>query len=168
MFKVGVLSIISMIFVVRAFSYDLDASSGSLYDKYGGQAGVQKIVDESVGALLADPTVASYFVVIGQSGHDTADRLKSCLDLQFTVLMGGLGKYPGVSHYRNAPKRGYTCENMKVAHSDLGINNQAFDQFVMILGSVLQRAGVDRKDVDILAPTLLGLRSDVVTKTILP
>ena len=71
------------------------AGGQTLYQKYG--AAIPTVVDDAVAGVLADCEIAPYFAVVGQPGHDSVARLKSCLRLQFTVLMGGPGSYPGVN-----------------------------------------------------------------------
>jgi hypothetical protein len=167
MFRQALLSLAIMIFTTTVMASDLRPTE-NLYIKYGGQKGVQKLVDEAVAALAGDPTFAPYFAVIGHSGQYSLDRLKSCLDLQLTVIMGGPGRYPGVSHFRKAPPKGYVCQSLRAAHADLAITNQVFDQFIMVIGSVLQKAGVERSDIRSMAPAILGMRSEVVTRNTLP
>lgn len=138
-------------------------TSGSFYVKYGGQAGVQKIVDTTVANVLADCTQNPYFTtVLGTPGHDTEDKLKSCLDLQLTAAMGGPATYPGVSHYRNAPPEGYTCVDMTTIHEGLGIPSDVFDQFVVDTSAAFKTNGVSDADIALIAPQLLGLKPQVV------
>src|SRR5450432_645111 len=51
----------------------------SLYLKYGGAPTVTKVVDDAVAGVLADCQLAPYFAVVGTTGHDTPEELKSCL-----------------------------------------------------------------------------------------
>ncbi len=134
----------------------------SLYDKYGGEPTIRKVVDDAVAGVLADPQVAPFFAVIGTPGHDTVDRLKSCLDLQFTTLFGGPGTFPGPSHYRNPPAAGYPCEDMVTAHQGLNITSPVFDKFITDLAGVLKADGVSDADIATIAPSLIGLKSQIV------
>jgi truncated hemoglobin YjbI len=138
------------------------ATGGSLYDKYGGQPTIQKVVDDAVTGVLADPVVAPFFGFIGQPGHDSADRLKSCLDLQFTALFGGPATYPGISHFRSAPPEGYQCEDMRAAHNGLNIPGNVFDKFVADLTGVMKADGVSDADIATLAPQLAAIRTPTV------
>src|SRR5262245_58155100 len=67
----------------------------TLYQKYG--PAIPTVVDDAVAALLADCEVAPYFAAVGQTGHASVARLKSCLRLQFTALFGGPASYPGTN-----------------------------------------------------------------------
>lgn len=128
----------------------------SLYQKYGGAATVAKVVDDAVTGLLADCTEAPYFAVVGMTGHDSVARLKSCLRLQFTVLLGGPGTYPGVND------EGDLCASMTDIHAGLGITGDVFDKFVADLGAVLAADGVSAADVGTIAGALAPLQAQVV------
>ena len=130
----------------------------TLYDKYGGAPTVQKLVDDAVAGLLADPKEAPFFANVGKPGHDSVDRLKGCLVLQFTVLLGGPGTYPG----KNAA--GDMCQDMTTVHKDLAITADVFDQFITDLAGVLKKDGVSDEDIAKIAPTLVGLKPQIVTK----
>ena len=133
-------------------------SDQSLYDKYGGAPTIRKVVDDAVTGVLADPIVAPFFAVIGQPGHDSPERLKSCLRLQFTAVFGGPATYPG----RN--DQGDMCEDMTTAHADTGVTGPVFDRFITDLTGVLAADGVSQADISAVAPTLLGLKSQIVTR----
>lgn len=130
----------------------------SLYDKYGGAPTVKKVVDDAVAGVLADPKEAPFFGVVGTSGHGSVDRLKGCLVLQFTVLLGGPGTYPG----KNA--NGDDCKDMTAVHKDLGITSDVFDQFITDLAGVLKKDGVSDADIAKIAPALTGMKGQIVTK----
>jgi hypothetical protein len=129
----------------------------TLYAKYGGAPTVAKVVDDAVAGLLADCAEAPYFAVVGTAGHDSVARLKSCLRLQFTALLGGPASYPGVDD------EGDTCEDMTTAHADLGIPGPVFDKFVADLGAVLAADGVSSGDVTTIAGQVSGLKPQVVS-----
>jgi truncated hemoglobin YjbI len=139
-------------------SSPMTPSTPSLYDKYGGASTVRKLVDDAATTLLADPTQAPFFAVLGQPGHDSPERLKSCLRLQFTALLGGPATYPG----RN--DQGDLCESMVAAHADLGITSSVFDRFITDLAGVLKADGVSDADIAMVAPVLTGLKSSIVTR----
>lgn len=150
-----------MAFAVMACSSDkapTSPSTPSLYTKYGGAATIQKVVDDAVTGVLADPVVAPFFAVIGQPGHDSANRLKSCLRLQFTAVFGGPATYPG----RN--DQGDQCQDMVTSHAGLAITGPVFDRFITDLTGVLAADGVSQADIATIAPTLVGLKSQIVTK----
>ena len=127
----------------------------TLYQKYGAAA-ISKVVDDAVIGLLADCLEAPYFVNVGLTGHDSVARLKSCLRLQFTVLMGGPGTYPGVND------TGDTCASMTAIHAGLGIPSDVFDRFVIDLGAVLTADGVSDPDIATIAAGVAPLKSQIV------
>jgi hypothetical protein len=129
----------------------------SLYTKYG--TAIPKVVDDAVTGVLADCSIAPYFAVVGASGHDSVARLKSCLRLQFTVLFGGPGAYPGKND------QGDMCEDMATIHSGLGIPGPVFDKFVMDFGGVLKADGVADADITTIATAVTGLKSAIVALT---
>jgi truncated hemoglobin YjbI len=133
-------------------------STPSLFEKYGGAPTVAKVVDDSVVGLLADPVVAPFFAGLGQPGNSSPERLKSCLRLQFTAVLGGPATYPG----RN--DRGDMCVDMIAAHRNLGITGPVFDRFITDLAGVLKADGVSDADIATIAPVLIGLKSQVVTR----
>jgi hypothetical protein len=133
------------------------AGGQTLYQKYG--AAIPTVVDDAVAGVLADCEIAPYFAVVGQNGHDSVARLKSCLRLQFTVLMGGPGSYPGVND------QGDTCADMTSIHAGLGIPGPVFDKFVMDFGGVLKADGVADADIATIAGAVTGLKSQIVAAT---
>jgi hypothetical protein len=133
----------------------------SLYAKYGAPA-IAKVVDDAVTGLLGDCIEVPYFANVGMTGYDSVARLKSCLRLQFTVLMGGPGTYPGVND------NGDTCASMTVIHTGLGIPSDVFDRFVVDLAAVLKADGVSDPDIATIAAGVAPLKAQIVqtpTKT---
>lgn len=137
------------------------SDSLSLFEKYGGYPTVKKINDQVGAALAVDPVTAPFLVVVGQPGHDTFDKLLSCLDLQFSSLLGGPYAYPETSHFRGAPAEGYTCVDMRTIHTGLNISNEAFDRFTVILADVLKKNGVEDADITTIGSAVNGLKDDV-------
>lgn len=134
-----------------------DAGYGPLYVKYG--AAIPKVVDDAVAGVLADCVETPYFAVVGTSGHDSVARIKSCLRLQFTAVMGGPATYPGVNDM------GDTCADMQSIHNGLGIPAEVFDKFVMDLGGVLIADGVSQEDVGTIAAAVAPLKGQIVAAT---
>ena len=131
------------------------AGGQTLYDKYG--AAIPKVVDDAVAGVLADCEIAPYFAVVGTSGHDSVARLKSCLRLQFTALMGGPATYPGKND------EGDTCVDMTTIHAGLGIPGAVFDKFATDLAGVLATDGVASGDVTTIAGAVTGLKAQIVS-----
>jgi hypothetical protein len=97
-----------------------------------------------------------YFAVVGTAGHDSVARIKSCLRLQFTAVMGGPATYPGVNDM------GEMCADMQSIHNRLGIPGDVFDKFVMDLGGVLIADGVSQEDVGTIAAAVALLKGQIV------
>ncbi len=134
-----------------------DAGFGPLYVKYG--SAIPKVVDDAVAGVLADCVETPYFAAVGTSGHDSVARIKSCLRLQFTAVMGGPATYPGVND------EGDTCVDMQTIHNGLGIPGDVFDKFVMDLGGVLLADGVSQEDVGTIAAAVAPLKGAIVSPT---
>jgi hypothetical protein len=153
----------------------------SLFDKYGGQPTIRKIVDDLTAALIIDCTQNPYFTqdainfdnvdVDGQghgsNGFDTLDRLKSCFDAQFTAIFGGPSQYTGAAAVsvpsRTIPNQNYECQDMQSIHAGLGIPADVFDQFMTDAGAVLRKDGISNADVNTIAQALVGFKPQIVT-----
>ena len=133
------------------------AGVGVLYMKYG--SAIPQVVDDAVAGLTADCELAPYFAVVGTANHDSVDRLKSCLRLQFTALFGGPATYPGVND------KGDTCVSMTDIHAGLEIPADKFDRFVTDFGAVLKADGVADADITTIATAVMGLQSQIVSTT---
>lgn len=124
-------------------------------------AAVSKVVDDAVAGLLADPKEAPYFAKVGQPGHDSVDRLKACLRLQFNAVFGGPYSYPGPVQ---ADGKSQMCEDMGTVHADIGIPGCVFDQFITDLAAVLKADGVPDAYIQRVAPIVVGLKPSVVSR----
>jgi len=142
------------------------AQNADIWTALGGDtaapAAVSKVVDDAVGGLLADPKEAPYFANVGMPGHDSVDRLKACLRLQFSAVLGGPYSYPGTV---TADGTTQSCEDMATAHSDVGIPGCVFDQFITDAAAVLKADGVPDAYITRVAPTLVGLKAAIVSAT---
>jgi truncated hemoglobin YjbI len=157
--RVGLLSLVAVAGLLPACGSDKPSeATQTLFEKYGGAATVRKVVDDAVAGLLADPVTAPFFAGVGQPGNATPERLKSCLRLQFTAVLGGPATYPG----RN--DQGDLCVDMTTAHRNLAITGPVFDRFITDLAAVLKADGVSDEDIATIAPVLTGLRSQIVTR----
>jgi truncated hemoglobin YjbI len=139
----------------RQGSAGTSGGAPTLYEKYG--AAIPKVVDDAVAGVTADCQLAPYFAVVGTAGHDSVDRLKSCLRLQFTALFGGPATYPGKND------QGDMCVGMAASHAGLGIPAAAFDRFVMDFGGVLKADGVADEDIATIAMAVAGLKGEIVS-----
>ena len=120
------------------------------------------MVDDAAAGLIADPQEAPYFAVVGTAGHDTPDRLKACLRLQFNGIFGGPYTYPGTT---TADGGTITCESMTAIHQNLAIPSCVFDEFVTDLAAVLKQDGVPDTNITRVAPSLTGPKPNLVSET---
>ncbi|RYE16654.1 MAG: hypothetical protein EOP45_17110 [Sphingobacteriaceae bacterium] len=141
--------------------YDNYQNTTTLYETLGGSATIQVAVDNAVTALLAEPSLSNVFQVVGETGHRTGDQLKSCLDLQFSSLLGSPIPYPSKTISRGEIVK---ARSMAESHrkQNLGITQQQFNTFVSILAASLVKTGVPQANVDALAPTLTAMSVDIV------
>lgn len=140
-----------------------DGGDGGLVDagpplctKYGGFGTVQAVVNDLVGALVADCRISRFFTTL------TAERvghLHDCLVKQVAVVM----RCPGIKY--DIDNAGVECRDMKTAHKGISIRQADFDALVQDLVTVLTRDGVAQADIDALAPSVLALRDDIVTNS---
>ena len=131
-------------------------SGPPLCTKYGGFGTVQAVVNDLVGALVADCRISRFFTTL------TAERvghLHDCLVKQVAVVM----RCPGIKY--DIDNAGVECRDMKTAHKGISIRQADFDALVQDLVTVLARDGVAQADIDALAPSVLALRDDIVTNS---
>lgn len=141
---------------ISEFSSETASANQSLFDKYGGYNAIKHLVDDTSAALIVDPITAPFLIIAGPSGQETPDKLLSCLDQQFSSLLGGPFRYPGISHFRSAPEEGYACQEMPYSAKS---STEAFDRFMVILSDVLKRNGFESEDIDVIARGFAGLHN---------
>jgi hypothetical protein len=134
-------------------------SKTTLFEKYGGLQTIMAVVDLAVTNLLAEPSLAGPFAVVGQPNHRSGTQLKSCLDLQFATLFGGPFVYPSKTFTRGVC---VDARNMKESHRGLKITTAQFNTFVSVLAKTLLDAGVSEADVNAVAPGLKAMLTDIV------
>lgn len=127
-----------------------------LCTKYGGYPTVEKVVADLFGALVADCRISKFFTGLTpeRQGH-----LYDCLVKQVAVVL----QCPGIRY--DVDNNGVECRDMVSSHKGLAIRGEDFDALVQDLVGVLQKAGVAPEDIQAVAPSILGLRSDIVTNS---
>ena len=125
-----------------------------LCTKYGGYGTVQTVVNDFIGALVADCRVSKFFTTLSA---ERVGHLHDCLVKQVAVVM----RCPGIRY--DIDSAGVECRDMKSAHKGISIHQADFDALVQDLVTVLARDGVTSTDIDLLAPSVLALRDDIVT-----
>ena len=94
----------------------------TLYQQFGGEPVMTKIIDDFYDNLLADPRTKDYFDGV------SLKRVKRLLGEQFCMLLDG-----GCT---------YTGRSMKQTHAGDGINRAAFDALVEDLQKAMDKHGI--------------------------
>ena len=116
----------------------------TLYEKLGGEAAINAVVDSFYTKIISDPETSSFFEGIEMDKQ--AQKQKNFI----TFVTGGPNHYSG--------------KTMKDAHSHLAIANKDFDNVCTHLINTLKEFGVAQEDIDTLGTALEGFRSDIVNK----
>jgi hemoglobin len=117
----------------------------TLYEKYGGFATVNKLVQAFYRKIAESENLAPYF-----EGVDT-QKLMDHQTKFFSDILGGPVKYTGPL--------------LKVVHSKMGITDDAFSEVAELLAEVLEDMSIEGADVEIIMEIVGGVRSDIVTVT---
>ncbi len=128
-----------------------DANAGArpfqgdaMWKAFHGQAGVDRIVDETVDRSLADPRIKDIF-----EAHDMV-RLRRTLKEQFCFILGG-----GCA---------YTGRDMKTSHKDLGVQNADFNALVEHLQTAMDREKIGFRDQNRFLAKLAPMQRDAVER----
>ena len=116
----------------------------NLYEVFGGEAGVSRIVDEMVDRSISDPQIAEIF------GASDLVRLRRTLKEQFCYILAGPCDYTG--------------KDMASSHKDHGITNREFNALVENLQLAMNREGVPFRAQNKLIAALAPMQKDVVTR----
>jgi hemoglobin len=114
---------------------------GSIYAEVGGSSSVSTAVDDFYVRVLADPTLAPYFV-----GKDI-DRLEAHQRSFIAAATGGSEIYSGRS--------------MKDAHAGLDVTPAAFDRVVEHLVATLDGLGVPAETIGTIGGALAPLKDEI-------
>ena len=119
------------------------AAETTIFERIGGEAAVEAVVDIFYDKVLADPGLAGWF------GGVDMDGLKRHQRLFVGQALGAKRPYPGRA--------------MRAAHAGLDITDVAFDKVVQHLAASLAEAGVDAPTIEAIAGVLLPLKGEIVT-----
>ena len=113
-----------------------------LYDRLGGNAAIDAVVDHFVANVLADGRINEFFV--------TADipKLKGHLVDQWCMMTGGPCTYKG--------------RDMKTTHAGMNITNADFDALIEDLVAALDKVKVPGQEKGELLGLLGPMREDIV------
>jgi len=131
-----------LLFLVCFFGAEAIAEPASLYERLGGEQGVQAIAAALIERVAADP-------VHGKSFKDTnLDRIKTLLAEQICELAGGPCKYSG--------------DPMREVHAGHHITQSDFYDMVATLRDVLKKRQVDLGATNELLRLLAPMKRDIV------
>ena len=100
----------------------------SLYEKLGGEAGVESLVVAFYVKVMADPDLSPFF------RHTTIEKLHAMQKDFFTMALGGPDQYSGLS--------------LAAAHHGRGIKMQHFSRFVAHLLATLEDLGIETDEAE--------------------
>ncbi len=116
----------------------------TLFADMGGQPGIDKVVDASVDAYLADPRIKAIF------GESNIDRVRAEFKVQFCQVAGGPCQYVG--------------HDMTAAHKGLHLTNADFNAVVEDLQDAMNKVGIDFATQNRFLARLAPMQHEVVTK----
>lgn len=116
----------------------------TLFADMGGQPGIDKVVDASVDAYLADPRIAALF------SESNIDRVRAEFKVQFCQVTGGPCQYAG--------------HDMTAAHKGLHLTNADFNAVVEDLQGAMDKTGIGFATQNRFLARLAPMQRQVVTK----
>ncbi len=119
------------------------AAYGSLFEKYGGLPTLQRLARDFHQRMLARPMFARHFEKLGT---------RRMAEHQVELIAYALGK----------PAKIYNFEQLAVAHHNLGITLDAYEELIRILRQVLLDAKVEGSDITTIINTLDQHRHRIV------
>lgn len=118
--------------------------SGTLYERLGGEDGIEAAVDEFYDRVLSDESLQHYF-----EGTDT-DDLREHQRAFLTVVVGGPAEYDG--------------DDMRRAHAHLAISEADFVAVADHLEDALRVEGVEEEDREQVLSEVLALEGAVLNR----
>lgn len=118
----------------------------SLYQAFGGEAGLTKLMDDFVNRLAADQRIGPFF----KKPEVSLPRLKVLLTQQLCVVSGGPCKYVGKS--------------MAAAHAAMGIDKANFNTLVEVLQVSMDAQGIPFGAQNRMLAKLAPMNQDIITR----
>lgn len=116
----------------------------TLFADMGGQPGIDRVVDASVDAYLADPRIKVIF------DESNLDRIRAEFKVQFCQVAGGPCAYAG--------------HDMTAAHKGLHLTNADFNAVVEDLQDAMTKTGIGFATQNRFLARLAPMQRQVVTK----
>ena len=132
-----------------------EGCADGLFERLGGEEGVNGIVADLIDRLFEDPKVSPYF----RNLSSNIPHIQVCLSRKLAVLAGSTEHlYPGPGD----PADDDGCRNMSEAHAGLGISTLDWNDYLANLAEALEAAGASTKDVEIIVSRASEAESAIV------
>lgn len=118
-------------------------------DPAKGAAGVDGVIDQFIGKVVADCAINQYFTVLQPA---QVKHLDECLKIQVKELLG----CPGFTYAGAKDSAGAACRDMKAAHVGLGITEMDYDALIADLLAVTPDAVKTHPDFATVAGVLIA------------
>lgn len=139
----------------QADAREADANNATLFDRLGGKAGIEGVIDDFLARVLENPKINGYFLNEGAN----YSRLRLCLVKQVSAAAGA----PGVTYPEgDDPADADGCRNMKESHTGLGVSQQDFDDLASDLVASMTAKGVAEADRTAVVGAISPLSTDIV------
>ena len=117
----------------------------ALYDRVGGQSGIEGFVNNLLPRLRADPVLGRFW---RHRGDDGVAREKQLLIDYLCLFAGGPGHYAG--------------RDMSTTHKGMKINCEDWSAFLIHAGKTMTELKIPQQERDELIAFVLTLKADVV------
>jgi hemoglobin len=114
----------------------------SLYQRFGGQPGVQALAADLVQRAASDARIGAFFA------KTNAQALTDSLASQFCQVLGGPCRYEG--------------PDMKTAHQDMGVRQADFNALVELLQAAMRARGIPFATQNQLLAKLAPMHRDMI------
>ena len=116
----------------------------SLYQAFGGEPGITRLMADFVPRLKADPRIGAFFQ------ETNLENLQAQLTTQLCVVSGGPCKYEGA--------------NMKAAHAELEVRKRDFNALVEVLQVSMDAQGIPFSVQNRMLAQLAPMHRDVINR----
>jgi len=124
----------------------MSTATKTLYERLGGEAGVDKAVDNFYVKVLADQRISHFFEHLDMVAQ--ANKQKKFL----TMVFGGPSKYSG--------------KDMRAGHAHLALTEEHFHAVVENLGKTLTELGATSADIGEVVKIATSVKDDVLNRQI--
>ena len=129
---------------ISIYAQTTSATDDSVFQQFGGKAGISKVIDDFLGIWAADPRISA------RLQDADVERLGFMLKEQITQLTGGPAVYSG--------------KDMKTIHEGMGLRNADFNALAEDLQRAMEKNAVPVRAQNKLLAKLAPMEHDIVTK----